>query len=148
MSANEEWAYQRPGCQHFLGLAKSLGINVVLPLESDLMRPPTMYGIGEHSPRHIRLSARLAEAQAQKAALAGQHDQIIKQSMTVNGIIHELEYMLGAWTDDVDTDLGQAVSYSGEYVKPVGELSAAANAAVASTGAAVVSLPETGTGHA
>ena len=33
MAASEEWAYQRPGCQHFIGLAMSLGIEIVLPLE-------------------------------------------------------------------------------------------------------------------
>jgi hypothetical protein len=147
MSATEEWSYQRPGCQHFIGLAKSLGINILLPQESDLMRPPTMYGIGEHNPRHIRMSARLAEAQAQKAHLAAQHDEIIKRTMTVNGIISELEYMLGAWTDDVESDVTQAVSFSSQFVKPVGELTDAANAA-ASTGADVVSLPEKTAGNA
>lgn len=146
MSAGEEWNYQRPGCQHFLGLAMSVGINVLLPRESDLMRPPTMYGIGELNPRHIRLTARRAEAEAQRVQLVQQHDEIIKRSMQVAGIIGEIDYMLGAWTDDVVPDLRQAVSFSGEFTKPVGASAKAAaqiNAAstdAESTGAAVIDL--------
>lgn len=139
MAASEEWSYQRPGCQHFIGLAMSLGINIVLPQESDLMRPPTMYGIGELNPRHIRLTARKAEAEAQKAHLQQQHDEIIKRSMQVTGIIGELEYMLGAWTDDIEPDLRKAVSFSSEYTKPAGELSQSIKEA-SSSGAEVVSL--------
>lgn len=146
MSATEEWAYQRPGCQHFIGLAMSLGINVLLPQESDLMRPPTMYGIGELNPRHVVLSARKAAAEAQKAQLTAQHDQIIKQSMVVSGVLQEIDYQLGAWTDDVTPDIRQAVSFAHQFKRPVGELAKAAKDAMAtapdSTGADVVALPE------
>jgi hypothetical protein len=125
MCASEEWAYQRPACQHFIGLAKSLGINIVLPEESDLMRPPTMYGVGELSPRHIRVTAMLAEARAVKAqadqqVANGQHVAAITQ-----GRIAVLEYMLATWMDDVDVDPSQAISFSGLYAKPVGSMLAA-----------------------
>ena len=122
MAASEEWSYQRPGCQHFIGLAMSLGINIVLPQESDLMRPPTMYGVGELNPRHIRLLARRAEAQAQHDALVAQHDGIIKQTMITKGIMQELDYLLGSWTDDIQPDPTKAVSFSGEFTRPVGTL--------------------------
>jgi hypothetical protein len=143
MSATEEWAYQRPACQHFIGLAMSLGIHVLLPKESDLMRPPTMYGIGEHNPRHIRLLARKVEAEAQLANLVGQHDNIIKQTMMLKGVIAEQDYLLGAWSDDVAPDLRQAASFAGEFVKPAGAM-AKVSAATDSTGADVVSLEANG----
>lgn len=142
MAASEEYAYQRPGCQHFLGLAMSLGINVVLQPESDLMRPPTMYGIGELNQRHIRLMARRAEAQAQHDALIAQHDQIIKQTMLAKGVLQEIDYMLSTWTDDIHPDPAKAVSFSQEFVQPVGRFAAAVREAQAieSTGADVTEL--------
>lgn len=124
MAGTEEWAYQRPGCQHFVGLAMSLGINVVLPQESDLMRPPTMYGIGEHNPRHIALLARKAVAEAQKNQLTQQFEMAKQQLNTINGSLQELEHVLQSWSDDVVPDLRQAVSFSNQFAKPVGELSA------------------------
>lgn len=139
MAATEEWAYQRPGCQHFLGLAMSLGIHVVLPPESDLMRPPTRYGIGEHSQRHIRMLARKKEAEANLNAAKQQMAQLQINIATWQGIIQEQDYILGCWTDDVDTDITKAVSFSSEFTKAPGELLRASEAAE-TTGAAVVPL--------
>jgi len=137
MSATEEWAYQRPGCQNFIGLAQSLGINVLLPEESDLMRPPTMYGIGEHNPRHISLLARKTSIEAQKAQAVANHQQIAQNINVFNGQLAELEHVLNSWCDDVVPDMRHAVSFSSEGVQPKDEPS---GAAAPSTGAAVVPL--------
>lgn len=140
MSASEEWAYQRPACQHFIGLAQSIGIHVVLPQESDLMRPPTMYGIGEHHPRHIRMLARLREAEANREQIRQTIAQCQMKLAAVEGTIAEQNYILNSWTDDIESDLRQAVSLSGEFAKPIGAMKASAD----STGAVVLDLAKTG----
>ncbi len=137
MAATEEWAYQRPGCQHFIGLAMSMGIDIVLPPESDLMRPPTMYGIGELSPRHIRFMAKRAEIAARLSQLTAQQDQIIREVVRTQGMLGEIDYVLAAWTDDVETDLKKAVSFAQQYGRP--QLTGMKD----STGAEVVSLEKT-----
>lgn len=140
MSATEEWAYQRPACQHFIGLAQSLGINIVLPAESDLMRPPTMYGIGELNPRHIRLTARLAELKAQQQHLLQQQQAASQGLLTIQGALNEVTYYLSCWTDEVRPDARQAVSFSGQHGKaPVGK---------DSTGAEVLTLGKQADGGA
>ena len=139
MATNEEWSYQRPACQHFIGLAMSLGINVMLPPESDLMRPMTMYGIGEHNERHIRLLARLRDCEANKATLTQQAQQIGGRMAQLDGQIGELKYMLDIWSDDVEPDLKQAVSFAQEFKQPVGRLK---DAVKPTTGADVVPLTE------
>lgn len=138
MAASEEWAYQRPGCQHFIGLAMSIGINIVLPPESDLMQPCTMYGIGEHNPRHIRLLAKKVELEAHKAALTQQMQAAQQQLLQVSGGIESLDYVLNSWCDEVESDLRQAVSFAGESKKPVGH---ASQLGKISTGATVLDLP-------
>lgn len=117
MAAGSEWAYQRPSCQHFLGLAKASGIDVVLPPESDLMRHTTLYGIGEHNPRHIRIAERIKELEAQKMQLQGQMQECNNRLNQVMGALESYNYMLDAWTDDLDGDLVHAMSFSGVFSK-------------------------------
>lgn len=133
MAAQSEWAYQRPGCQHFLGMAAALGINIVLPPESDLMRHSTLYGIGEHNPRHVKLLARLTEFEQRKAMVQNQLQTCNLEMHFLNGAIDATKYDLEVWSDDIRPNPLQAVSFSGSYLKtPAGE--------PASTGAAVTDL--------
>jgi len=137
MSAGEEWAYQRPGCQHFVGLAMSMGIHILLPEESDLMRPPTMYGIGELNPRHIGLLARLANCQAQKQQIEAQLPAMQQKLAHVTGMIDQINYDLAVWSDDIAYDPKHAVSFAREFGRNTGEL---AKSQAASSGAEVISL--------
>lgn len=150
MSATSEWSYQRPGCQHFVGMAQALGIQVVLPPESDLMRHPVIYGLGELHPRHIKLTARLAMFEGRKAALLQQAQQISANLAEVGGAIGDAEYMLANWSDDVEPDPIKAFSLASEFKPaiaspeptPVGATPAApvATGEDASTGAEVLNL--------
>ena len=115
MCATEEYAYQRPGCQHFIGLAKAMGIDIVLPEESDLMRPTTMYGIGEHNPRHIRMAARIAEVDAVITQCTQSMQATQQRLLTMQGARAEIAYWMTSWSDDVAPYLDQAVSFAGSY---------------------------------
>lgn len=117
MSATEEYAYQRPACQHFVGLAKGLGIKIILPPESDLMRPPTMYGIGEMNPRHIRMSARHAEVSAALAQYVQTRDQATQHILSLQGAKAEIEYWMQSWADDVIPNEITAMSFATEFEK-------------------------------
>lgn len=117
MAAGSEWAYQRPACQHFIGLAKQLGIEVILPPESDLMRPTTMYGIGEHNLRHIRLAERIKECEQRKQALQQQAQAATFGLQQIEGELLAYNYMLDCWTDDIVPDGRDAMSFSGVFAK-------------------------------
>lgn len=115
MSALTEYNLQRPGCQHFLGLARKLGIDIVLPPESDLLQPPTLYGISEYHPRHTKLLARLNELQNREAQLAGQVGTANNELIHVRGALDNLRYVFNTWIDDIDPgiDITSAVSMAG-----------------------------------
>lgn len=119
MAAGSEWAYQRPACQHFLGLAKAAGINIVLPAESDLMRHTTLYGIGEHNQRHIRISERIKEIEQNKARAQQLIQNATLDLARCEGSIDALQYVLDAWSDDLEPDLAHAISFSGCFVKSI-----------------------------
>lgn len=114
MAAHSEYAFQRPGCQHFMGLAASLGIKIVLPLESDLAQPPVPYGIIEGHPRHVKLLIRKQELEGR----LNLHTQTVQshaaQAEFCKGAIDNINYVLDTWTDDPDPGLkdSDAVSRS------------------------------------
>ena len=117
MAAHEEWALQRPGCQHFLGLAIRMGINVVLPPESDLMQPSTMYGLSEINPRHIKFMARLRELEGRRNAANASVNAANGEILFLNGAIENMKYMLAQWVDNDDPCLHMAVSRAAALVE-------------------------------
>lgn len=119
MAADSEWAYQRPGCQHFVGVAKAMGIEIVLPPESDLMRHSTLYGIGEHNQRHVKLRERLMELEGQEGQLQQSIAQMNANLQQVIGAKAAMKYMLEVWSDDIQPDIAKAMSFSGCFVKSV-----------------------------
>lgn len=112
MAAASEYATQRPGCQHFIGAAMKQGIEVILPPESDLMRPTTLYGISEYNPMHIKLMIRKQELESrmQNAQIAVNNGNA--EIGFLRGALDNMEYMLNTWIDPVPTDLRMAVGES------------------------------------
>ena len=45
MATHSEYGHQRPSCEYFIGLARGMGIKVVLPKESGLLRTKYLYGL-------------------------------------------------------------------------------------------------------
>jgi len=109
MAASSEYAFQRPGCQHFIGLAMQRGIEVILPPESDLMRPTTLYGVSEYNPMMIKLKARKAELEGRRNAAQNQMAAAQQEVTFLNGALDQNEYILSTWIDQVPTDLRMAV---------------------------------------
>lgn len=61
MAAAGEYSEQKPGCIHFIQIAKDRGIKITVPQESDLLRPPPLYGFSEADPKMIKFLERKAE---------------------------------------------------------------------------------------
>lgn len=100
MAANEEYGYQRAGCQHFLLIAADLNIKITVPPESDLLRPMPLYGIDESTHWMIKYTSRLQEHQgriafAQQQIAAGQRSQAF-----LEGAMDELKYQMQTWGGD------------------------------------------------
>lgn len=114
MAAHSEYAFQRPGCQNFMGIAAAMGIKIVVPMESDLLQPPTPYGKIENHPRHVKLLSRRNELAARMAM--HQQQVAINQSNYdfCRGAVDDLEYILASWTDDLDPglELSEAIAHS------------------------------------
>jgi len=112
VSANEEYARQRPGVQHFLGLAKSLGIEIVIPPESDVLQPCTLYGIAETHPRFVKLLARKAELEGRLKGAEATISQLQGEALFLRGALDNLAYIFNHWVMDIDPQIEMAVSRS------------------------------------
>lgn len=99
MSANEEYGLQRPGCHYFLMVARSLGIKVSTPPQSDLLRPPMQYGYCMASPMYRKLMARKRELQVREQQVAAEYEAKRNEWHFYKGALDDLEYMLNTWVE-------------------------------------------------
>jgi hypothetical protein len=101
MAASEEYGYQRAGCQYFAMLARAKGIEVGVPPESDLLRPPPLYGVSEIDHARIKIMARRRELQVRVADAQAQIDNKSRELMFLQGAMDDLNWNENTWTGDV-----------------------------------------------
>ncbi len=111
MAATEEYGYQRAGCQFFAMLAKSHGIEVGVPPESDLLRPAPLYGVCETSHAWIKTMARRRELEQRLFECQHILEQKQMEVHFVKGALDDLNYMQENWLGNVDS-LGKT------YIEP------------------------------
>jgi hypothetical protein len=100
MAADEEYGYQRAGCQYFVTLAHLLDIQIVVPPESDILRPMPGYGLAESDHWHIKLMERHRELQGRLNACDQQLAQITQQRHFLAGAISDNDYHMKTWGQD------------------------------------------------
>lgn len=92
MAANEEWNYQRPGCQFFLMEALRRNIGIYVPPESCLLFPMPIYGLCEWEHKYIKMTQRSREVNARKNELRNLVSQYTQQLAAVEGESANLDY--------------------------------------------------------
>ena len=104
MAANSEYNQQRLGCQFFILEAQRLGIQVVVPPESDLLEPPPMYGYCESSRRWRKMYARKLELQGRVDDLNSRETSAHHEKRHLIGALDDLEYQIAHWANTTDFD--------------------------------------------
>lgn len=102
MSANEEYGYQRAGCQYFLTLANQLGIGIWVPPESDLLRPMPVYGLCESEWWHIKGTARRRELENRLANATAVYENAKNEMHFLRGCLDDTKYHLDTWAETRD----------------------------------------------
>lgn len=100
MAANEEYGYQRAGCQHFLLMAAELGIQIQVPPESDLLRPMPLYGICESSHWMVKNTQRRRELEGRLAGAQQQAQAFAAQAEFLKGALDDTNYHMLTWGED------------------------------------------------
>jgi len=97
MAANEEYQYQRPGCQFFILEAMRRNIGVYLPPESDLMRPLPVYGISEWYPSYIKATTKARQLNELAQGYQAQYEKAKSNLTGVQGEQASLDYFIKTW---------------------------------------------------
>ena len=99
MSANEEYESQRDALHHFAQLATSMGIEVGTAPESDLFRPPPLYGVDEITHGQIKALARRRELEARLRDAQQNKEAFTLQCAFLQGALDDLSYCSKTWLD-------------------------------------------------
>jgi len=86
LMGNAEYSHQKPSCEFFLGLAAGMGINIILPPESDLLKARFLYAFNDpelSAWEHKRKN--MIKALQQRMAEAAQREQIAREQRIAYG---------------------------------------------------------------
>lgn len=109
MSADTEFGQQRPCCDHYVGMADAVGIQVVVPPTSDLCKSPTIYGLDTTAPLRQKIELKIgqykqagAQIDQQLANLQAQEKQLLYQKGVIDGEKQFAKYIRNVWTMGTD----------------------------------------------
>lgn len=99
MAVQTEYYVQRPSCEYFIGLARGLGIDVIVPDEADLLKTRYLYAFEEQEEdafkkkiKHTKLSMQSRRSQATM-----QRDQLNRQVEQYIGAELAMDEMTKIW---------------------------------------------------
>jgi len=92
-----EYAHQRPSCEYYIGLAEGLGIEVLLPDESELLKCPYLYGWDNVSYLRTRLMSRHQVLVEQEAGAVNDYEATKRALHEIRGAKTDVEWMMRNW---------------------------------------------------
>jgi hypothetical protein len=97
MAQSTEYSAQRPSCEYFLGLAKGLGIEIIIAETSDLLKTAVLYGESDNGLR-AKLEQRSAELGSRIEQIAAEVNRLEAARLQLLGAKESNDYILGVWT--------------------------------------------------
>ena len=123
IGAQNEYRHQRPSCEFFLGAAMAKGIQVEIPVGSDLLRSSHLYGMEDDTGIQLKRRSRLNELGARKEGLKQQMAQIEGQQGAQNHMWEQQKKQLFAGINQLDGAMQEVqfemIQLSPEPVQPL-----------------------------
>ena len=95
MGAEEEYSFQRPACEYWLGAAEALGIKVdVVGKDSSVLKCHTIYGYDREWTFMREARQRLKELQIGEKELNGKVEEYKKHYWQQQGAIKDVQHFL------------------------------------------------------
>lgn len=112
MTQAGEYAEQRPAMQHFIVMCMAMGIKIGAPDESDIMRPPPLYGWGDATPHGRKLHVYHQELENKIRENEKQQRQAELNSAMLKGCSEGIDYARRVWGNDRVPDRPMAAAES------------------------------------
>lgn len=97
MAATEEYEMQRAGLHHMIYIAQKRGIEVGVPMESDLLTPRFRYGVDEWTHSYRKLRVRKIELEARRQQALNDISAKTQEAAFLNGALDDMKYMGDTW---------------------------------------------------
>jgi hypothetical protein len=116
-SVGGEYAFQRPSCEYFIGVARGMGIDVTIAPASDLLKAADVYGEPEN-PLRVKLEDRKTEMAERREQAIKERDGALAHARQMDSLVDQIQgaddtcnYILGAWfTPRNDGSQGRAAN--------------------------------------
>lgn len=99
MAVSGEYHHQRPSCEYFIGIARGLGIEVVVPDEADLLKTRFIYAFEEQKEGAFKKKIKnsIASMQQRRSQSSVQRDNAVRQVEQYIGAELAMSEVLKIW---------------------------------------------------
>jgi len=98
MAQDDEYSYERPSVEFFVGWAKGAGINVIVPEKCDLLKEMWLYPFEDSSPFRTKVQGRTEEL-SRRINVAAQNEQTQRDIRNqLLGARDNMQYILRTWS--------------------------------------------------
>ena len=99
MACHTEYGSQRPSCEYYIGIAKGMGIEVIMPAESDLLKSKYMYGYEEErlSSYKKKVNQFIDATKTRRQEAKEEMDRVTQVYWQYDGAIAAIEEMSRLW---------------------------------------------------
>ena len=94
MALDSEYQYQRPCCEYLIGLARGLGLEVIVPTECMLLKTPYVYGLEQPPKDHHDNIITEEFLQKRMAELKSKFNDTLKNTHQMEGAMIQMDYFL------------------------------------------------------
>jgi hypothetical protein len=97
MNAHDEYADQRPSCQHYIYEASRRGIKIAVPPETNIHQPAPMYGYREASHGWWSMNARKKELTERLSGVERELASLSRDKAALEGAIDDADYVVNTY---------------------------------------------------
>ena len=110
MAAIDEYGSQRPSCEYHLGIAKGRGINVEIPLVSDLLKCRKMYAFDPEDAYGAKCKARAAELSGRVNQAKHEMEIFSRRHASAVSAIEEIESFKNLLNGELTPSLSETIA--------------------------------------
>ena len=110
MAAVDEYGAQRPSCEYHLGIAKGRGINVEIPLVSDLLKCRRMYAFDPEDAYGAKCKARAAELSGRANQAKHEMELFSRRHASAVSAIEEIESFKNLLNGELTPSLSETIA--------------------------------------
>lgn len=101
---NSEYSHQRPSCEYFIGLARGMGIEVVVAQTCDLLKTHRLYAVEDQGDLELKLEIRAADLAKKVEHFQSQSEQAAHHANYFKGALDNTNYIRSRFYIEAPSD--------------------------------------------